>query len=110
MAEGNEICINEICTKDPPCKFCRFCIHCGEAHEENKNSWKKHFGEYFNNSHFWRKSFKQESKMMKKMSWVQSMRGRCSSTSYCLFCGICIGCGEEYYEKSLWRKWGRYFN
>ena len=80
----------------PPCKFCGYCNVCGKVHEENKDSWKRNFGEYFNNSHFWRKSLRNESEMMKKMSWIPKMRGRCSSvSSICVFCGICKECGKE---------------
>ena len=101
--------LDMICTKDPPCKFCGFCIDCSEIHEEN--SWKRYFGEYFNSSRFWREDLRDEAEMMSRFPWHLKMRRRCkTSASTCLFCGICIGCGEEYYEKSLWRKWGRYFN
>ena len=103
-----------MCTKDPPCKFCGICSNCGEVHEEN--SWIRYFGEYFNNSHFWRTDLRGESEMMSRFPWHLKMRGRCRSTpSQCLFCGICIGCAEEYTKQygnrnSWWRMWGFLIN
>ena len=99
------------CYKDAPCEFCGFCKDCAEVHEENKDSWMRYFGEYFNNSYFWRKDLRIWREDLRS-EWRQNSmeRERCNASTYCLFCGICKECGEEITKISWWRMWGRYFN
>ena len=106
----------------PPCLTMRFsnCIFCGYGTKDwsirtdktLKNSWWRYVGEYFNTSQYWRKCVKEESEFDIMHPRYISIRGRCSKINICVFCGECIGCGEEipWTRNTWWRYWGIFFN